>query len=157
MNLPPIPFSIEEASLKDLFAIRLIEKECFGEDAWSLLELAGVLTLSGSTRLKAVADKKVVGFIAGDREFNNKIGWITTLGVLIKYQRRGIAAALLEACEKILAVPTMRLCVRISNEPAIQLYQHKGYRQIDVRRRYYAGDEDAFVLEKKLDGAGIPR
>ncbi len=143
-------FYLGEATLKDLFGVRHLEKECFGEDAWSLLELAGVLSLPGGARLKAMADNRVVGFIAGDRELNQKAGWVTTLGVLVRYQRRGIAAALLTACEQALAVPVMKLCVRISNIPAITLYQHYGYKQVDIRRRYYSGGEDAFVFEKRL-------
>jgi ribosomal protein S18 acetylase RimI-like enzyme len=150
MDVSRPAYSLSEANLKDLFGVRHLEKECFGEDAWSLLELAGVLSLPGGIRLRAVADTKVVGFIAGDRELNGKIGWVTTLGVLPKYQQKGIAAALLEACEQGLAVTSMRLCVRISNVPAITLYQHHGYKQIDIRRRYYSGGEDAFVFEKLI-------
>ncbi|MHC1782494.1 MAG: GNAT family N-acetyltransferase [Anaerolineaceae bacterium] len=145
-----LSFSLEGAGIRDLFPVRHLEKECFGEDAWSLLELAGVLAFSAGTRLKAVTDGRLVGFIAGDWEFGHKIGWVTTVAVMIKYQRRGIAAALLGACEKVLSVPIMRLCVRISNIPAITLYQHYGYKQVDIRRRYYSDGEDAFVFEKRI-------
>jgi ribosomal-protein-alanine N-acetyltransferase len=150
MNLTSPSFSLEEAGVSDLFSVRRLEKECFGEDAWSLLELAGVLAFPAGPRLKAVADGKLVGFIAGDREFGQNVGGVTTVAVLKKNQRRGIAAALLEACEKSLAVAVMRLCVRISNIPAITLYQHYGYKQVDIRRRYYSDGEDAFVFEKRM-------
>lgn len=143
-------YTLEDSTLKDLFAVRRLEKECFGEDAWSLLELAGVLSLPAGCRIKAVVEQGLVGFVAGEREVNQKVGWVTTLGVLKKYQRRGIAIALLDACEKALDVPVMKLCVRVSNIPAIGLYQQADYKQIDVRRRYYEGGEDAFVFEKKM-------
>jgi len=148
MNLETPAFSLEEAVLRDLFAVRRLEKECFGGDAWSLLELAGVLSFPAGCRIKAVAGGSLVGFIAGDREFDQKIGWITTLSVLPAFQRRGIAAALLEACEKQLAAPVIKLCVRVDNVPAIALYRAAGYSQADVRRRYYSNGEDAFVFEK---------
>jgi ribosomal-protein-alanine N-acetyltransferase len=150
MNIKVPAFSLEGASIRDLFAVHRLEKECFGEDAWSFLELAGVLSFPVGVRLKAVYGDTVIGFIAGEREISQKVGWIATLGVLPGYQRRGAAAALLQACEEALALPAIRLCVRVNNIPAINLYQKAGYKQVDVRKRYYANDEDAFVFEKRI-------
>lgn len=150
MNLTAPAFSLEEATIRDLFAVRRLEKECFGEDAWSMLELAGVLAFPVGIRLKAVIDDHAIGFIAGEWEPARKVGWIATLGVLPAYQRRGIAAALLAACEQQLAAPVIKLCVRVDNAAAMNLYQKAGYRQVDVRRQYYSNNEDAFVFEKKI-------
>ena len=63
---------------------------------------------------------------------------------------RGIGAALLNACEEQLEVERIRLCVRFSNTPAIDLYERLEYVRIDVWRRYYADGEDAIVFEKVL-------
>jgi ribosomal-protein-alanine acetyltransferase len=55
---------------------------------------------------------------------------------------------------------SMMLEVRPSNLHALRLYEHKGFRPIGIRRRYYpaAGDtrEDALVMVRRLaaDGAG---
>ena len=57
---------IEQASWRDLFALSALEKSCFEQDAWPLMELMGVLTFPGVVRLRAVGDGKLVGFIAGD-------------------------------------------------------------------------------------------
>jgi ribosomal-protein-alanine N-acetyltransferase len=149
MNLPIPAFSLEEATILDLFSLRRLENECFGGDAWSMLELAGVLAFPVGVRLKAVIADQTIGFIAGEWESDRKVGWIATLGVLPAFQRRGIAAALLAACEQQLAAPVIKLCVRVDNTAAINLYQIAGYRQVDVRRRYYSDNEDAFVFEKK--------
>ncbi len=150
MNLTDPAFSLEEATILDLFAVRRLEKECFGEDAWSLLELAGVLSFPVGVRIKAVCEGAVIGFIAGEHEISRKVGWIATLGVLPGYQRRGAAAVLLQACEEALALPAIKLCVRVNNIPAINLYQKAGYKQVDVRKRYYTNGEDAFVFEKRI-------
>jgi ribosomal-protein-alanine N-acetyltransferase len=43
--------------------------------------------------------------------------------------------------------------VRPSNDRAVELYRHFGFRQIGVRRGYYpaaAGREDALVFEREL-------
>ncbi len=144
------PFEILPASLRDLMPLRHIERVCFPQDAWPLLDLLGVLTFPDIERLKATVGEQMVGFIAGDIRRSERIGWITTLGVLPEYRRQGIAAALLATCEERMKVPFVKLSVRRSNAPAIALYRRFGYQQTGVWPRYYSGGEDALVLEKKM-------
>ena len=143
------PYHITTANWHDLNDLRKLEDICFGVDAWPLWDLIAVLTLPRVVRLKAVVDKKMVGFIAVDPNPREGIGWIATLGVLPEYRRMGIAAALLEACESAMNLPTLRLSVRRDNEPALALYKKHGYKLIDVWRGYYHSGADAFVLEKR--------
>lgn len=142
-------FQITRASWQDLNDLRKLEDICFGEDSWPLWDLIAVLTLPKIVRLKATVDGHMAGFIAGDPHTREGIGWIATLGVLPKYRRMGIAAALLEACEKELSLPDLRLSVRRSNDAALELYKKFGYQLIDVWRGYYHSGEDALVLEKR--------
>lgn len=143
------PFQITRGSWQDLNDLRKLEEVCFGEDAWPLWDLIAVLTLPKIVRLKASVEGKMAGFIVGDPNSRDGIGWIATLGVLPQYRRMGIAAALLAECEQELRTPTLRLSVRRSNEPALNLYKRFGYQMVDVWRNYYRSGEDAFVLEKK--------
>jgi ribosomal protein S18 acetylase RimI-like enzyme len=145
-----LTFEIQTASWRDLNGLRQLEQVCFEKDAWPLLDLVAVLTFASIIRLKAVADGKMVGFIAGDPQRAEGIGWITTLGVLPHYRRQGIARSLLVKCEERLYLPRIRLSVRISNSAAILLYQSLGYHKIAVWQRYYIDHEDALVLEKVL-------
>ena len=92
---------------------------------------------------------RMVGFLGGEREPSKHRGWITTLAVLPDFRRQGIARALLDLGENHLAMPVIRLSVRASNLPAIRLYEVTGYQVVDQWRRYYAGGEDALVLEKR--------
>lgn len=142
-------FQVEHASWQDLNDLRKLEEICFGDDSWPLWDLIAVLTLPKIIRLKVMVDGKMAGFVAGDPHTHEGIGWIATLGVLPEYRRLGIAAALLEACERELDLPSLRLSVRRSNEPAIALYRKFGYQMIDVWRNYYHSGEDALVLEKR--------
>lgn len=144
------PFQIEVAGWHDLNDLRKLEEICFREDSWPLWDLIAVLTLPKIVRLKASVDGKMAGFIAGDPHTREKIGWIATLGVLPEYRRMGIAAALLEQCEQEMHLPSVRLSVRRSNEPALALYRKFGYQMVDVWRHYYHSGEDALVLEKNL-------
>jgi ribosomal-protein-alanine N-acetyltransferase len=142
---------IEAASWLDLGAVHQLEKACFGEHAWPLIDLLGVLTLPGLVRLKAMQGEELVGFVGGERKPTQGAGWITTIGVLPQYRRSGIATVLLDACEQALGYPLIRLCVHVNNEQAINLYRKLGYQKVDLWPRYYANQEDAYVFEKRVD------
>lgn len=139
---------ILRATLRDLGPLRRIEQACFLKDAWPLLDLLAVLTWPEVVRLKAVEDGQMIGFIAGDPRPSDHQAWIATVGVLPEYQRRGIGRALLRECEQRLTQPRIRLCVRVSNESAIHLYQQEGYLAMDTWREYYNDKENALVMEK---------
>jgi ribosomal protein S18 acetylase RimI-like enzyme len=143
-----IVFDIIQATWRDIKELYHLEHVCFDRDAWPLLDLMAVLTFPSVIRLKAVMNEKMVGFIAGDRRRHQRLGWVTTIGVLPEYRKLGIGKALLEACEELIDLPTVRLCVRKSNFEAQRLYIKAGYHQIGVWREYYSGNEDAFVYEK---------
>jgi ribosomal protein S18 acetylase RimI-like enzyme len=147
---------IEPANWRDLNALRQVERVCFPMDAWPIWDLLGVLTLPNVVRLKAVADECMVGFIAGDVRPREDLAWIATLGVVPEYRRRGIGAALLQACEAQLSVGRVRLSVRLSNSPAIELYERFNYQRVGRWGHYYQDGEDALVMEKALDSGGKP-
>jgi ribosomal-protein-alanine N-acetyltransferase len=149
---PGSPITIEPATWRDLNALRHVEKICFPRDAWPLLDLIGILTLPGVIRLKAVCNGQMIGFVAGDIRRFQKLAWITTVGVLPEYRGQGIGSALLQACEERLDMPNIRLCVRASNEAAIRLYRHFGYKEAGRWRMYYADGQDGVVMEKQKSG-----
>ena len=141
--------TVEQATWRDLNQLRNIEKVCFPQDAWPLWDLIGVLTLPNVVRLKAVADDRMVGFIAGDIRHSENMAWVATVGVLPEYRGRGFGTALMSACEEQLGIPTIRLSVRLSNEGAVRLYQRLGYQTVGIWPSYYLDGEDAVVMEKQ--------
>jgi len=143
-------FTIVPATWRDLNPLRSLEKICFPFDEWPILDLVGVLALPNIVRLKATVDEQFVGFIAGDLRPSEHLAWIATLGVLPEYRGRGIGTALLQECEARLRLPYIRLSVRASNQAAIRLYTHNGYQQIGTWPKYYRGNEDAVVMEKRV-------
>jgi ribosomal protein S18 acetylase RimI-like enzyme len=145
----PVTWQIHTAGWRDLNELRQIEKICFEDDAWPLWDLVAVLTFGGITRMKAIVDGRMVGFIAGETRSGEDVGWITTLGVVPEYRRLGIAKALLTVCELGLGTALVRLSVRRSNQAAIRLYLQTGYIQTGVWPAYYVDREDALVLEKR--------
>jgi len=141
---------IVNASIKDLMALRKLENEAFQKDAWPLLDLIAVLTFGNVIRLKAVDGETMIGFIAGDPRPSSGWGWIATIAVDARYRRRGVGRELLHACEKLLGVPIARLTVRMSNQPAIFMYEKEGYITTDIWKNYYNDGEDAILMEKEL-------
>jgi [ribosomal protein S18]-alanine N-acetyltransferase len=101
-------------------------------------------------RFKAVEDGQMVGFVAGDPRPRDGWGWVATIAVDPRYQRRGIGRALLHQCEASLGVPRVRLTVRISNQGAVTMYEKEGYGLIDIWQAYYNDGEDAMLMEKGL-------
>jgi ribosomal-protein-alanine N-acetyltransferase len=140
--------AIEPASLRDLGALRHLEQVCFPKDAWPLLDLVSVLTFGGVIRLKAVSERQMIGFIAGDVKRMEGIAWIATLAVLPEFRGRGIGATLIQACEAQIPVNRIRLCVRPSNDVAIGLYEKFGYTRVGEWTKYYTDGEAALVMEK---------
>jgi len=82
---------------------------------------------------------------------------LLNISVAEQRQRLGFGARLLRQAMKIAQLggaATMLLEVRPSNEKALALYRHFGFRQIGVRRGYYpatGGREDALVLTHALE------
>ncbi|GAB4429098.1 MAG: ribosomal protein S18-alanine N-acetyltransferase [Anaerolineales bacterium] len=141
---------IVPATLRDLNALRKLERICFEKDAWSFFDLVAVLTFPDVVRLKAVVDQKMVGFVAGDPRPSQGFSWIATVAVHPDHQRKGYGRQLLCACEAQLKPARVRLTVRMSNEGAIALYKEEGYYTYDIWKRYYNDGEDGLVMEKIL-------
>ena len=93
-----------------------------------------------------------VGFVIGDRRRLQKLGWVESIGVHPAYQRRGVGALLLEACERALGTPRVRLTLRPSNLAARRLYQAAGYVETGSLRGYYHDGEDGLMMEKVVSG-----
>ena len=147
-TLPGSGITIETATWRDLKDLQQLEKVCFQLDAWPLLDILGVLTIPQIIRYKAVDQKKLVGFIAVDLRRSQQTAWIATLAVMPGYRKSGIGSSLIRICEEEVDLPKIRLSVRQSNQPAIQLYQKHGYHQIEVWKKYYKGGDNALVFEK---------
>ncbi len=98
--------------------------------------------------MKAVTTEGLMaGFIAGECHAGEKIGWITTIGVLRAYRSQRIGTRLLEECEQRMKLPRVRLCVRRDNLPALKLYDEADTNGEHLEA-YYQDGQDAIVLEK---------
>lgn len=143
-------FDILPARLRDLNTLKQLEDEVFKEDAWPVLDILAILLTPGMINLKAVSDGVIIGFITVEESLFEPDANINSLGVISTCRRQGVGKALLLAVEKKLKRKHIRLCVRHSNQEAIDLYANMGYRKTDIRHNYYSDGEDAYVMRKEL-------
>jgi ribosomal-protein-alanine N-acetyltransferase len=156
-SMPGSRYLITPATWRDLGALRTLEQICFPKDVWPIWDLIGVLTLPNMVRLKALAEREMVGFIAADCRLREGVAWIATVGVLPGYRRMGIGRALMEQCENEISLDVIRLCVRVSNQAAQEMYRVLGYGVKEIWAGYYQDGEDALVMEKirRLERKGL--
>jgi ribosomal-protein-alanine N-acetyltransferase len=138
---------------------RIMEIEAAGFlHPWSERLLRAELGHPWSSLLAAVAPDAG----GGERILGYLISWlvhdevhILNVGTAPEARRRGIGRALMEAAAEAGRRKGARLStleVRRSNLPAIGLYRSLGYREVGVRPRYYAEEnEDAIVMTLEFD------
>jgi ribosomal-protein-alanine N-acetyltransferase len=91
----------------------------------------------------------IVGYIGMYQAIDE--GEITNVAVFEPYRKRGIGRALLKALAAeagARGVSRIVLEVRVSNHPAIALYEQLGFRKIGTRKGFYVfPKEDADIME----------
>jgi ribosomal-protein-alanine N-acetyltransferase len=147
-------YQIRRATLLDLNPIYKLEKSIFPRDAYTRLELfIQFMLLPRARNFRLVnSEGNIIGFCgAMDNIFPGRPAWIITLGIAKEYQGQGLGRYLLDFGERQLGAKRVRLTVRVSNYPAISLYESHGYIHRRRLRRYYPGGEDGLEMEKWLD------
>lgn len=130
--------------------VAALEKQCFS-DPWSENSVASELNNPLSLWLVAVDDGNVAGYVGSQTVMDETD--VMNIAVDERYRRQGIAQMLVEALVERLKKMDSRcltLEVRISNAPAIALYEKLGFAQIGKRPNYYRNPkEDALILRKE--------
>ena len=129
-------------------ALAEIEKQCFAAP-WSAAALAEELENPTAVFLTAVTDGgDAVGY-AGMQVAAGE-GYFTNVAVSPAYRRQGVADKLLDALAaygRSHALFRLTLEVRVSNAPALALYEKHGFVRDGVRPRFYSSPtEDAAIL-----------
>jgi len=143
---------IRRLTIADLGAIEKVERRSY-PTPWSRSMFAGELSKPSSFCIGAFYGKResrLAGYLIVSRYVD---AWhVMNVAVDESYRRRGIARDLLRELFGATDDDTMRgytLEVRVSNRPAIELYENAGFRITGVRRGYYTDNrEDAYVMWK---------
>ena len=133
--------------------IAALEALCFGSAAWSEMSISSELQNLWSYWLVSVQGEQVVGYVGSQSSFEEAD--IMNVAVHPDYRRQGVAESLITRLGDDLnerGIHALLLEVRVSNTPAIALYEKLGFRQVGLRKNYYRNPkEDALILRKELD------
>ena len=144
-------YTIERMQPQHVPAVAGIEQACFSTP-WTINGLAEELDNPQAHFLVAVSGGIVAGYI-GVQEICGE-GYVTNVAVLPRYRREGIGRALLRAAldgARARNCAFLSLEVRVSNQPAIRLYESLGFTAQGIRRAFYrAPTEDAVIYTNFL-------
>ena len=131
-------------------AVAALEEMCFS-DPWSIKSIKSELTNPLSCWIVAVNDGMLLGYVGSQ----SVLGWADMMNLAVHpdYRRQGVAEMLVETLIEHLMkndVTCLTLEVRVSNSPAIALYQKLGFGEVGRRPHYYHNPrEDALILRKE--------
>lgn len=142
---------IEKMTQVHVAQIAQLEKLCFS-DPWSEKSIATELDCRLSCWLVALEGDQVVGYVGSQTVIDESD--MMNIAVHPDHRRRGVAEALVENLSDALRQresKALTLEVRVSNDPAIRLYEKLGFAQVGKRPNYYRNPkEDALILRKVL-------
>ena len=144
--------SIRPARLSDLDGILEIEDACFGEHGYDRKLFAEYSHKCGPLFLVAVRGRIVCGYIltciggsARDR------AELISVAVHPKHRGKGVATALMDAILRRIrrrGVTHFHLMVKVTNDPAIAMYERYGFERGRLVRRYYEDGTDGRRMAK---------
>lgn len=140
--------NIRRMNEQDLEEVLLLEKELFSSP-WNREHFLFELNENPfSLCLVGVVDDQIIS--ASCTWIIYERAEISTIGVHKAFQRKGYAKEMLEMIHRHCAsngVNQIFLEVRVSNRPAIALYESFGYKVTKVRKNYYSDNhEDAYEM-----------
>jgi ribosomal-protein-alanine N-acetyltransferase len=142
---------IRKMNLGDVSAIAELEKQCFS-DPWSENSIASEVDNRLSYWLVAEIEGVIAGYVGSQTVLD--AADMMNLAVSPGHRRKGIGQALVNALVEHLRqnkVIALLLEVRVSNAPAIALYESLGFEQVGRRPKYYHNPrEDALIMRKEL-------
>lgn len=143
--------TLRQWKYEDILRISQLEKECFGQEAWSYMMLVSSFETDTFTAIVAEDGGEIIGYGGITSAFD--AADIANLAVTEPYRRSGVGGAILN---ELLSVAQKKgakkvfLEVRVSNTPALITYLKSGFTGVYTRARYYPDGEDCLVMAKEL-------
>ncbi len=144
---------VRTADENDLPGLIRIEEECFGVEKFNVLTLRSFIEREDSFVIVAVDECEIVGSAMCMTSEARHEGKIASVAVLPAMKRRGIGAMLLAECEARFGahgLASASLEVGVENEPAISLYESRGYEVRGLIGNFYGFGRDAYMMQKSL-------
>lgn len=138
---------VRDLRTEDLDEVCRIEEASFSMP-WKKEDFQGLIDSDNSIYLVILADDRVAG--AAGYTFNGFDGYINNVVIDVDRRGQGLGRVLMKellAVGRKNGVPEFTLEVRVSNTPAIKLYESFGFKSEGVRKNFYERPiEDALVM-----------
>ena len=142
---------IREMTFEDIAKTAEIETQCFSIP-WSEKSFQESLSREDTLFLVCVEESLVTGYIGMYISYDE--GSITNVAVSPNCRKKGYGEALVSTAKekaKEKQVEKIFLEVRVSNQPAISLYEKMGFENLGVRKNFYDDPkEDAYIMSCDL-------
>ena len=142
---------IRIAKEQEIEEIARLEQEIF-PDPWSMTALRDTWNQKQAQILGAWLDGQMAGYVIV--YFAADESEIARIAVDEKFRRQGVAGALLDEMERVLAgkgIVRLMLDVRKSNAAALRFYLSRGFKEDGVRKNFYTNPiEDAILMSRGL-------
>ncbi|MDX6609797.1 MAG: [ribosomal protein S18]-alanine N-acetyltransferase [Solirubrobacterales bacterium] len=137
--------AIRRLAYSDLPAVISIERRSF-PTPWSLAMFVLELSKPSGICLAATEGDDLLGYLVCSRY--DQVWHLMNVAVAPEHRRRGVARQLIaKLVEEGGGSLPFTLEVRVSNQPAITMYERLGFRSAGVRPRYYQDNsEDALIM-----------
>ena len=134
-----------------------IEGKCFFDRPWTAEQFREELGIDFSRTYIAYDGGEASGFV--NIWLTPPTATINNIAVLPEKRRQGTADRLIEQSVEVcieLGMEELTLEARVSNVPAISLYEKHGFGNVGRRKNFYENPrEDAFIMTKTLRGESI--
>ena len=137
---------IRIAKEQEIEEIARLEQEIF-PDPWSLTALRDTWNQKQAQILGAWLDGQMAGYVIV--YFAADESEIARIAVDEKFRRQGVAGALLDEMERVLAgkgIARLMLDVRKSNAAALRFYLSRGFKEDGVRKNFYTNPIEVAIL-----------
>jgi ribosomal-protein-alanine acetyltransferase len=144
---------VREARPRDLDAIARLENESFETDRVSRRSLREFLRAPHRPVIAATIGDELAGYALVALRKGARALRIYSLAVNVRFARRGVGRALMQACEAYARGhrrEALTLEVRYDNKSAIALYESCGFRHFGEHKQYYADGATALRYVKLL-------
>jgi ribosomal-protein-alanine N-acetyltransferase len=149
-------FAIRRLEMSDIGDALQIEHKCF-PTPWSSAMFVLELSKAAGICLAAVDDDVLIGYLIASRYA--QVWHVMNVSVDPANRRGGIGTALLAELFNVTDGDRTHytLEVRVSNDAAIAMYEHVGFRSAGVRPGYYSDNkEDALIMWRSTDPEFVP-
>ena len=150
--------TIRRATADDLFKMQETNLLCLPENYQFKYYIYHYLSWPSLLHVAEDNNKKIVGYVLAkledeDAKSGEVQGQITSISVLRTYRRLGVASKLMNHAinmmQEYFDADYVSLQVRVSNRPAVHLYQNNlGFHIASIEKEYYDDREDAYKMRK---------